>query len=437
MSVSPNPARSQATARREGLAHGVPHALTQSRPAVHTGGWLTRCFRRDSACFPLAADRFRENNFDFLRLALAVLVILSHSYYLASGNEDAEPLMRASRGQIEMGSVAVNFFFVISGFLITHSWLRARGLRDFLKRRVLRIYPAFVVAMLFCALVVAPIAVSDFPELLTARRLRNFVFQTITLNPFSVPGTFVSNPVQKVNGSMWTIRYEFWCYIATAALGLAGLLGRLRLMIALFLAAYVAYVLQSLHPVMPSWGKLERLVGELEDWPRFATYYLAGALFYFVRGRIPCSGALAGLCVPVLAASMFVNGAVAAVMPLCGTYLVFFFGFLRGVGLESFGRRGDFSYGTYLYAFPIQQLLILWMGPSIGPLALFALSAPLAVAAGFASWHLVEKHFRPRAAKRAAGGGASHLSTGLPDATSPAAVGQHLGAPAALAGVTR
>src|SRR5688500_730215 len=112
--------------------------------SARPGPRLARWAGGDCERFPVAAERFRQNNFDFLRLALAVLVILSHSYYLVSGTEDSEPLMRASRGQIEMGALAVNFFFIISGFLITHSWFSAPRVRDYLKKRVLRIFPGFV-----------------------------------------------------------------------------------------------------------------------------------------------------------------------------------------------------------------------------------------------------------------------------------------------------
>src|SRR5258705_9890366 len=88
------------------------------------------------------------NNFGLLRLILALLVVFSHSYSLAWGSEDAEPLMRLTHGRLGFASLAVNGFFVLSGFLVTHSFLRSRGFFDYLKKRILRIYPGFIAVSL-------------------------------------------------------------------------------------------------------------------------------------------------------------------------------------------------------------------------------------------------------------------------------------------------
>src|SRR5687768_4097178 len=86
------------------------------------------------------------NNFDLLRFILAVMVIFMHSFDLALGQRGGDPLTRATGGQVGTGGLAVKFFFVISGFLVTHSWVKSGQLRPFMARRARRIYPAFVVA---------------------------------------------------------------------------------------------------------------------------------------------------------------------------------------------------------------------------------------------------------------------------------------------------
>jgi peptidoglycan/LPS O-acetylase OafA/YrhL len=100
----------------------------------------------------------RHNNIDALRLILAVLVIFSHSYVLGTGSEAAEPLLRATRGQLTLGALAVDWFFVLSGFLIAQSWERIRALGPFLVKRARRIYPGFIVAVAVCSWVVVPLA---------------------------------------------------------------------------------------------------------------------------------------------------------------------------------------------------------------------------------------------------------------------------------------
>ncbi len=172
----------------------------------------------------------RENNLDFLRLFFAVLVIFSHGFPLGVGKEAAEPMSRLSGGQTTLGTVAVDSFFIISGFLITHSYLRSRSVGNYFKKRVERIYPGFIVCMLICALVVVPLAgaASPFPHFFS--RALNFAAATSLLREFSYQHAFTANPNGAINGSVWSISYEFACYIAVAMLGVVGALRRRRLL---------------------------------------------------------------------------------------------------------------------------------------------------------------------------------------------------------------
>src|SRR5258705_11304305 len=106
-----------------------------------------------------AAGRSRNNTFDFLRLALAMPVLVSHCYPLTQGNNDREPLSRLTGGNEDLGRVAVAGFFILSGFLIANSWAGGRGLLDFLRRPGLRIYPGVFAAGLFTSFVIGPFAI--------------------------------------------------------------------------------------------------------------------------------------------------------------------------------------------------------------------------------------------------------------------------------------
>src|SRR5476651_1337833 len=120
-------------------------------------------------------DRSTEgNNFDFLRLALAVLVIFSHSFPLGVGSETHELLRVLTHGQMTLGAFAVDLFFVMSGFLIAGSAERSRSVGSFLKKRVTRIYPAFIVSAALMALVVLPLASGAFAEASWPARLMDF-----------------------------------------------------------------------------------------------------------------------------------------------------------------------------------------------------------------------------------------------------------------------
>ena len=103
-----------------------------------------------------------ENNFDFLRFILATTVVFCHSYVIYYGNVDQEPLWVWSENQLSLGTLAINFFFVISGFLVTQSWDRNADYLAFLRKRILRIYPGFIAVCAACAFLFAPLGLGIF-----------------------------------------------------------------------------------------------------------------------------------------------------------------------------------------------------------------------------------------------------------------------------------
>lgn len=332
----------------------------------------------------------RSNIFDFLRCALAVLVIYSHSYALLAGNDEGEPLFRWTRGQSTGGGVAVDAFFLISGYLITQSWLRSRSLRDFAVNRVLRIYPAFTVVVALGVLVAAPLSSEG------ALRIDfwAWLLGTLNLHGYAPAATFPDNPLPHVlNGSLWSISYECWCYLGVALLGMSALLRRRALVLAIFTASIATSVAFAALHLQPGGKILGVIFGEPQDWARLLPYYLAGTTFYLWRDRIPMSWPLAGCCVLLMVAGARVAPwGVALTFPLALTYLLLFLAFQPVPGLVRWAKYGDFSYGLYLYAFPVQQLLVKWLRPE-QPLALFAAATPLVLVCAVASWHLIEKPF--------------------------------------------
>ena len=352
-----------------------------------------------------AAFDIRHNSLDFLRLFFAVLVIFSHCFPLGVGREDIEPMMRLTGGQTTLGTMAVESFFIISGFLIAHSYLRSRSVIAYFRKRVARIYPGFLVCMVICGLIVGPLAGAVSPFRHFAGRVVNFVFATSVLHEFAYQHAFSLNPNGAINGSVWTISYEFACYIAVALLGVGGLLERKKLMLVLFCLSLLALCGANFLVTLCRSGALQ--LASILDHPYFwdkvllrgplIPAYLAGVAFYVHRERIPHGSVWAGMAFCVLGLACVAPGTWHLAFPVAGTYLVFWLGFHPRVRL-SFSRFGDFSYGTYLYAFPIQQLLVQGAGGVLGAYFLFAVAAPLSVLAGFASWHGVEKWFLSRGA---------------------------------------
>jgi peptidoglycan/LPS O-acetylase OafA/YrhL len=338
------------------------------------------------------ADRQTDNNFDFLRLVLASLVILSHSWSLLLGDLGHEPLKRLTHGQLDSGGMAVNAFFILSGFLITQSWLRAAGWVDFLTRRILRIYPGFLVAAIVSALIAAPLLEPD-----PRSYWRDFHWPMFAMG---LPDLRLTIPqTALVNGSFWSIRFEFLCYLAVIALGVAGLLGRRVWVLGALVLSLAALGVQEILGVRIRGDRLAWLLGESSCWPKVSANFLAGAVFYLYRDRIVLSRRGLG----IVAAALLLLGvqpcarALPVGFPLLGGYLLLYCGYLKAAWMHDWARRRDLSYGMYLYSYPLQRLLVQWVGPVLGPpstvvtpILIFLVSMPMAVLCAAASWYLVE-----------------------------------------------
>lgn len=332
----------------------------------------------------------RFNNFDFLRFLLAAIVIHTHSYALC-GVEHKGLVERLQHFDIGGAWLAVNGFFAISGYLIAGSWMKSLSLRDYLRRRALRIYPGFVSCILFCVLIVGPLGGADLHSYFSDWRTYLF-FQPLLLGPTSsLPGVFSSVPWQNtVNASLWTIRFELLCYLLLAILGLVGALRR-PIILALFSIAVACQIAEQ-HQWPSRWNMVFPLVGDLWELPRLIVFYLSGMVVFVYRDSIRFDGRMAVLCTFALAIAFYLHSTT-LLLPVCGVYLLFYFAFSPRIKLQRFGKHGDFSYGMYLYAFPIQQLLIYHFAGLRTPVLLTILAVPLTFCAAFISWHIIEKPF--------------------------------------------
>ncbi|WP_337176805.1 acyltransferase [Paludisphaera sp.] len=333
----------------------------------------------------------RCNSIDFARFYLASVVIFSHSYILLlkTGNRE-EPVYVATGGQKTGGELAVDGFFILSGFLIARSWVTSRGLGDFMRRRVLRIYPGYIAAALFSGLIAAPLLAPDMAEYWRRFSAKSFLLGVVDLK--------LHIPAESVNGSLWTIRYEFLCYLAVAAWGLMGILGRRRLVLMAFLLCLACHAGQGCFGWRMPGSRLTWLYGYPGFWPRLMSAFLAGVLGYLYRDRIRCSAKLLGAAVAALVLSALVPAwhLLPVAVPVAGAYAILYLAFQNVPSLVDFGSRGDFSYGIYLYSFPIQRLLVAWFGTWLTPASLTTTAFVGSMGAAFLSWHFIESPFLRR-----------------------------------------
>ena len=192
----------------------------------------------------------RKNNFGFLRLLFASLVIVSHSPELVDGNRSREILTRIF-GTMSFGEISVDGFFLISGYLITQSFVRSSSTFEYLLKRVLRIVPGYAVSFVLCVLLVAPFAGNGVTW--SFRLLEILLSQMLTLFPPTIAGAFDGLPYPLLNGAMWTIAYEFRCYLAVAMFGLLGIYRpRYRVVAAIAVAVLLLLnatgAMQTVHP---------------------------------------------------------------------------------------------------------------------------------------------------------------------------------------------
>lgn len=340
----------------------------------------------------------RDNNFNLLRFVAATLVLVSHSFALAIGTGDVEPL-RDTIG-MSWGNIAVDVFFITSGFLIAGSFYARNNLIAFVWARLLRIYPGCFVAVLFCTLVVGAIY-TELPlaNFLTEAETWLFTIKNATLIfgiEYRLPGVFESNPYQfAVNGSLWTLPYELKMYILLALL--AVLLNRYKerlgdRFVKLFfpLAAIFALTIHILieFGVIGFPGFLYRLFT-----PKFIqlfSMFFIGTSFYIWRHSIPLSHSVAGIFSVLLLAATINHDLFLVVYTIVLPYLVFYLAYLPKGFVRKFNQYGDYSYGIYIYAFPVQQALAAsFVG--IDVITMIWASFLGTFLLSYLSWHFVEK----------------------------------------------
>jgi peptidoglycan/LPS O-acetylase OafA/YrhL len=314
-------------------------------------------------------------------------VLLSHAFELVDGNRGRELLTQVFH-TLSFGELAVDGFFIISGYLILQSWLHGPEIVGFLRKRILRIYPAFIVAVIVSVLVFGPYATTSkfYFHLLDHEALLR---STIRLMPPEVPRPFTKMHYPLLNGAMWTIAYEFRCYVLVALLGLLGLANRAWVWLG------IGAVSLALFTVLPTGTQLrlpwsELLIGDPVPAVRFISLFCSGALLFLWREKLPVSPIVvvgAGL---VLVAGMFSPILAPIVLCSAGAYLLWVFAFAEIPPLRFFQTAPDISYGTYLYGWPIEELLIQYH-PDWTPWVVFVAATALCYALGWVSWTFIEK----------------------------------------------
>lgn len=336
-----------------------------------------------------------DNNFNLLRLVAAWLILFGHCYdlYDGGGGTYHDPVV-TTLGLPGATFYALACFFTISGYLVTASWQREPGIIRYAKNRILRIFPALWVAVLLSTFIMGTL-ISSLPlaDYLahkdTWKYLRGmFVFGL----RYDLPGVFDNVPYPHVvNGSLWSLKLELQCYVVLAVLGLTRLL-RLQSVLLLTVLCFTGSALLYLSQNAPGAASLSSWVQQIINpkWSnilKFGFFFWAGSVCYFMHRSkhflLPCIIAFAAYyAVPYY--GLYIHSALLPTVILALALRV-------RIPTPAFIRNNDLSYGIYLYAFPLQQLYMEYIGQRFGIYGFMLGTTIAALCMAWLSWRLVEK----------------------------------------------
>ena len=291
---------------------------------------------------------FFANNFNFLRFLAATMVIVGHSFPLYGSSFD--PLAKLT-GTLSLGPLALYIFFIISGFLITKSWIDKPELISYFKKRILRILPGLILATLFGFLIIGPltttVSLKDyFSDLGSWDYLRNIFFQTRNY----IPHTLEHNPYSTaINGSLWSLPVEFWMYIMVAILGLFGFLTKRKVFIPFLVLAIIVF---NWHIITkPQFKDMPVLGISALQFFRLALFFALGSVYYLYRKLVVVDWRVCLFAFGALIASFFtVHSDLMLIITL--PYLVISTAYLFNYPfLRKFGSKVDLSYGYMFLLF--------------------------------------------------------------------------------------
>jgi peptidoglycan/LPS O-acetylase OafA/YrhL len=333
----------------------------------------------------------RNNNLWLIRLIAAIMVIYGHCYPLANtlqkNSHIADPLSRMVLEYLGfhkgMAGQAVCIFFFVSGLLIAKSCATQNWWR-FWTARILRIYPALWVNIIFCALLGLMVGTLGASEFLFHPETKIFVLFNSTLwqAVVTLPNVFAELPWNTVNGSLWTLPHEIRMYIYCFIVGVVGIL-RLKWLFNIMMIALIAcYLTLNAIPYISDSGTVN-----------LPLYFMLGMFAYVNAAHIPLKcwilAALMVALIPIYMIAPRVCYDLAFAIALA--YAILFLAYKKHWRSLDFSHVGDFSYGIYLYGYPIQQLIIWAHEGAINPLWLFVLSMATLAPIACASWFLVER----------------------------------------------
>lgn len=347
---------------------------------------------------------YKHNSFDILRVILALIVIYGHTYAVLYGVNAVSPEGNAeifavfSKGQMGSGSIAVYMFFIISGFLITQSMIRSKSIIKYLLKRMLRIMPALFCSLMLSVFVIGLI-ITKFSLADYFNNVNNpfkYLFCNLTFGIFgfyySLADVFSTNPFpNSINASIWTLPNELACYLIVILFYINNYFKKRERVIYVYLISLVLvyyYIRFGYIPISVNdnfWLLSSNYLGGVIN---VSYFFIAGSLMYCYKDKIKYNKNLFvvfTLCLLITTRMGYLKYS----LLLCLPYVTIFVCMLKPcIDLK---KIGDFSYGLYIYAFPIQQFLAYYLRDRFTFIPFFIFSTLCILCVSIISWFLVEK----------------------------------------------
>ncbi len=336
----------------------------------------------------------KMSNLTLVQCLAALLVVFSHSYPL--GERLTDPLTRYSHKGVSFGALAVAVFMIFSGYNVAQSFVecpwraRLRALYEFSVKRILRIWPTIFFTVALSVLVIGPMMTTlELSEYFSSDGWLRYC-ETLSLFTYrrSLPGCFATNVFKdSVNGSLWIIPWQMWCYVLLALVGVLGFHKSGRFVICLWLVAWCLCIdkAELLHNVHWVGG------ASLEQGIRIIGFFLSGWVWRLFEDRIKLDGRVALACgasLLILIRTPVCDLALATI----GCYLLMYLVFAHPLGF--FARLPPVSFGIFVMSFPVQQCLVACHGGRMNHLANFFWASAIVIPVAFVEYFTIERSAR-------------------------------------------